>query len=333
MKKLFILLGAAAVLLTAACSKPNEGKKAADKADMAELSINLSGGVLTKATGNYDSKEFTINNVQVFCFDVATGVLDYATKNLSQAAQTTTDLKLNTTKGTKHIYALVNCRDLSDIASESALLSAVTNFDSNSIDSGFEMVSPTDPVPTYTITGNQAIEIPVKRIVAKIIVGRLEASFEQVSIRSVDFIIEKIYLTNVAASNNYGLTATPSAYYDGSDTDLASSHPSVPGMIAETGLSYNLKNSGSSEVAHGFYVYPNSSVNQTSVVVVGSLNGAAQVYSFPIKMAIERNKVYSIERIKFKNPASDDVFADLDLTITVQDWDETVTMVDTDFEY
>ena len=312
MKRKLILFCAAAALVALGCSK--ELPKSDAAADRVEVGVTIGGSVATKATGSFAYHESTLKDVQVFCFDKATGVREDYKRGESNT------VKLSITTGTKRIYALANCPDLGAVTTEASLLSTVTSFSNNSLD-GFEMISPTGSATEQVITGSGNIELSVKRIVAKVLVDKLVAAFEQPSLRPLDFVITKIYMVNVAKNNNYGLSVVPNEYYQGGDNNGSR----INGMIAEEGLSYNLKNGGSSDVQHGFYVYPNSSSNRTKVVIEGTLKGDSQMYAFELP-AIERNKVYDIQEIRITRPSSDNMFADLDVTIRVADWDETVTI-------
>ena len=315
--KRFLLLPALALALVAASCGKEEPAGVDGDAVGGKVTLRVTvGEPATRATGSYDVNEKRVASVQVFCFDKTTGVRE------DYESATGQSLTLQITTGVKRIYALANCPDLSSVTTESALLAAATGFADNSTE-GFVMVSPTGSAAEKVITESGDITLAVKRVVAKILVDKLTASFEQASLRPLDFVIKKIYLGNVAKSNNYGLTAMPNEYYQGSDNN----GDKVNGMIAESGLSYNLKNGGTSDVKHGFYAYPNSSSNATKVIIEATLKGEDQIFAFNLP-ALERNKVYEVQNIMFTKPSTDDMFADVKVTITVADWDETTVLTD-----
>lgn len=305
MKRAIPIFLAAAVIATASCQKDRSDLPAPGKA--VSMTVNISGGTTTRATGSFAEKEAAINGLQVFCFDKATGAVE------DYESGSTKSVTLSITTGTKRIYALANCPDLKAVTSEADLLATVSNLSNNSL-SSFEMISPTGSAAEYVISESGTLNIAVKRIVAKVLVDKIVAAFTSSSLQSADFIINRIYLVNVAKSNRYDLSATPSEYYSGSDDN----GENINGMIRETGLSYNLRNNGSSDVKHGFYVYPNSSANKTKIVIEATLLGAAQVYSFELP-SVERNKVYDISEIKITKIGGD--MSESDINISVSEWE------------
>jgi len=312
MKRVIFISFAAAALVAASCQKEQPAPSIPTKS--VNMTVNVSDGFFTKATGSFSDNEATVTNLQVFCFDKATGATeDYKTSS-------TKSVNLSITTGTKRIYALANCPSLASVTSEAALLATVTNLSNNSL-SSFEMISPTGSGAEYAITESGTLNLVVKRIVAKVLVDKITAAFTTSALQSADFIINKIYLVNVAKSNKYDLSVTPAEYYVGSEDNGAN----INAMIRETGLSYNLKNSASSTVKHGFYVYPNGSANKTKVVIEATLLGANQVYSFELP-AVERNKVYDITEIKITRQSGD--LTDTEVKITVSDWDSVTTITE-----
>lgn len=310
MKRVIPIFFAAVALLVVSCQKERSALSVATRP--VSMTVNVSDGNATRATGSFADNEASVNSLQVFCFDKATGTVeDYRTSSSKSVS-------LSITTGTKRIYALANCPDLSSVASEDALLATVSRLSDNSL-SSFEMISPTGEGAEYAVTESGTLNLTVKRIVAKILVDKISAAFTSSGLQSADFIVNKIYLVNVVKSNRYDLSATPAEYYSGSEDNGTN----VNAMICETGLSYNLKNSGFSTVSHGFYVYPNNSVNKTKVVMEATLLGAEQVYSFELP-SVERNKVYEIEEIKITRQSGD--LTDNEVTITVSDWDDVTTV-------
>lgn len=312
-------------LLLSSCNKERVESPAAPSPAKEKVSValDIANAVSTRASGaSYSSAEGTVSSVQFFCFDSSiSGSPLEASASVSSASA-----KLDITTGSKRIYALVNAPSVSP-ANESELLSAVTKFSDNSL-SSFVMVSPTGSDAQYNVTsGTSSILLSVKRLVAKILVEKLTAAFESESYRALDFIVSDIYIDDAVSENDYSLSKTSGfTYIDGSED--ATNGSAVTGMIHESGLSYNLKNSASSSVEHGFYVYPNPSSVRTKLCVKASLNGSEQLYSFEIPMEIERNKIYKIENVTFTKTAAGELSGGLTLSISVKDWDTTVTVPD-----
>ncbi len=309
MKRIILIGFAAAAIAAASCQKERIVPSVPGKPVV--MTVNVSGGAQTRATGSFADGEKTVNGVQVFCFDKATGIRE------DYKSGSGTSVSLSITTGAKRIYALANCPDLSSVSGESALLATVSNFSNNSL-SSFEMISPTGEGAEYAVTESGTLNLTVKRIVAKVLVDKISAAFTSPSLQSADFIINKIYLVNVARSNKYDLSVTPTEYYTGSEDNGAN----VNAMIRETGLNYNLKNGVSSTVSHGFYVYPNSSANKTKLVIEATLLGTEQIYSFELP-SVERNNVYDITSVTITRQSGD--LTDSEVKITVSDWDSTTT--------
>lgn len=266
----------------------------------------------TRAVGSYDAKEDAMNGIQLFCFD-AGGTLE---KYISPSGITGASVSLNLTKGVKHMYAAVNCPDLSSVTTEQELLDTRSRFDNNSLDGGFEMFGSVN----VEVTGAEKVTIRPKRIVAKVVVMKIVADFEEPGFRSDDFVVTNIYLGNVAKSTDYGMSTVPSEYYVGGDVENSDA---VNAMIYEGGLSVNLKDGGSSTVEHGFYVYPNSSANSTRLILKATLRGQTQTFSFALP-DIERNTVYQIDQIRISKPSDSSLTPEINFNITVAPWEPAV---------
>jgi len=238
----------------------------------------------TKAYGRFETCEDVIRDLQFFCFDAATGVLeDY------RAVTTVSRVLVKCRKGDKRIYALVNVPDLSLIPNEKTLLKTVTSLSHNSL-IGFEMVSALGEGASYRIEESCAFDMAVTRIVCKVLVDRVTGGITDVA---DEFVLTGMWLDNVAADNVYGLDGTPSEYLRGQDNNGAN----VNSLIADFGIGYDLMAGRSSDRVHGFYTYPNSSVeNPTRLVLKARIDYEVQLYSVDLP-PLESNCVYEVTDI------------------------------------
>lgn len=301
-----VFISAMVVLAAVSCSKEASPARAVKPV---EVVVTVADGV-TRATGVTDTQEKRINSVQVFAFDRDLGIReDYSSSSSSS-------ITLKVIPGSKRFYILANCADMSGIMSESALLAKVSYLKDNSL-GAFEMITHEDRV--VTATANTTIEAKVRRLVSKVSLDKVIVAFENESLAGMDFRIKGIYLTSVASSTSYSLTAAPEKYFDGASDNGSQ----VNALIRETGLDINLSGGMSSSpvqhtTKHVFYAYPNSSTSHTRLVLDTTLDGIAQSYSFDLSN-LESNKAYSAE-VKITRQNTE--LSDVDITVTVTDWEE-----------
>ena len=274
--------------------RENEGETVA-------LTVSLQGETLiTKATGIKEANEKKVKKMQVYVLDSSGAVESYK-------SATGESLTLSTTTGSKEIYALVNCPDYPAIASKTELLNTVSQFSANALD-GFEMVG----VLKKTITSTDPTEVvPVKRLVSKVVIGKISARFTSAAYSSLPFTVKAIYLINVAGDMNYGVDGTPSVWYNKSKYESSA----CDFMLYDGNLNRTVTSTTPYTVEHSFYCYPNPtsgdanggtwSARHTRLVIETTLG--QETYYYPITLpAIDRNKTYCVSELIVTRPGSTD---------------------------
>lgn len=300
--KNFTFFATAFAVASILASCQNELENQTDYAgQMVELNVALQGpDIVSKATSIIGSNETKVSKLQVFVLDSQGTVESY--KSVSASS-----LTLSTTTGSKELYALVNSPDCATVKNKTELLAAVSNFSDNSLDS-FAMVGSTKK--TITSTDANAV-IPVKRLVARISIGKITAAFSSPALAAKEFTVKKIYLINVAGDSNYGVSAAPSVWYN----KMKYESSSVDSMTYDGGINAVVTSSAPHDVLHTFYCYPNPTANDanagtwsprhTRLVIETTLGD--KTYYYPITMpVIERNKTYSVTELVVTRPGSDD---------------------------
>lgn len=321
------LLMAAALIMAAACNQKIqtvEEEKVGNENDRVTVTVNVRGGVSTRATGIDENNEKAVSDIQLFVFD-SKGKIDSYAKGESPTFQ----VKVST--GTKDFVALVNCPDLGDKGTKEELMSTVSYLKNNGLDH-FEMVG---ELAGKTITADDAaapaLELTVKRIVSKVVIKKISTAFTSPYLDSLDFKVTGIYLTNAVASNSYAV--------DKKEFDWVNKNGKETENPAEA-LTYDVVNQQITiktpyEVEHAFYCYPNStetdsaekdwSPRYTRLIIETTLGEKVGYYSVKIPN-IERNKVYTVSELVVtrrgsENPWEDITTANAQFTIKVADWD------------
>ena len=263
MKKIFILAAAAATLFSFASCKKDAGVKEAPEA--AAQAVKLTVGIVgsqTKATGiddsNYPATEAKVNNLQVLIFKDNGLTLDgYATVTADPSASPAVDAKsvtVDCTAGERKIYAVVNAPSLAAIAKESDLLSTVSVL-ANEI-SNFKMIGNV----SATLKQDSAINIDVKRLASRIVLKSVKNSLPNAT-QAASFYIKGVYLTNVAADVDLGLSASYSIanWYNKRGFQSANNlgnftFDDIARVKVESGASYS--------VQHNLYAYPNAATDR-----------------------------------------------------------------------
>lgn len=308
MKKSFFLLSAVALLgfCFASCEKNADASKA-PKGDPIQLTVNLASSEMsTRATSGVSAtNEAKVNNLQVLVFIQDGTVLDaYAT------ADDATSLTVSCTAGPRKIYAVCNAPSLASIQSEAALKATISQLSNNNL-SGLEMIGNV----SETLPKSATIEIPVDRLVARVVLRGVTKAFVAPALQAQTFVIDKIYMINVAKDINYGLTSAPSDWYN-----LAMNKNDLPALLCDAPASTV---TGTYSTVHTFYVYPNpANAHSTRLVIEGTLGGVK--YYWPVTMpAMEYNKSYEISSLVLNHRGNDEATGpDQDVQIS----DETISV-------
>ena len=325
MRKITFLAAVAATLCTVACNKNmdtqiNEIPNPANEQERFELKVQVrSGGdlVQTKSTTITPASEVIVNNLQVFVF--RGDALDAYGKVTGED-----EITLSCTAGERQVYALVNCPDLSAIATKTALLAASSQLSGNGPTS-FQMIGHQDEVD---LPDDSPVTIDVHRLAARVVIKKISRDFTVSALAAKSLTIDQIFITNVAGDINYGETASPSVWYN----KMAYSNEQA--LFTYDAPASSLANAASYSTAHSFYAYPNPTVGDaeagswsarhTRLVVKTTLG--TDVYYYPITLPVlQANKSYEIEELILTRPGSDNPdkpvsFQDCTFQLNVVDW-------------
>lgn len=335
MKTSFTLAAAAfAALALTACSRDEAPVRVAEPEYTLKVNVGIPATRAVIAPGNTDDMQ--AHTVQVFVYNAAgelektSGMKDYGT-----------EVSLTISPGLKTVWALVNAPLESGPASLTAFPVTSTPLSANTpsslVMSGSE---------TVTVTGNDNITVNVRHIAAKVVLDKVTRSFTNGSYAGIPMTLKGIFMSNVVAASDYGVTgAVPSEWI--CKQGLLASPPVCADLLADYPLDGDLGEGKTYSVAHTFYVYPNPveedsdaeewCARKTRLVLECDYNGRTCYYPVTIPGSesgagvIQRNKVYHITGLTLTRPGSTDpdskypeVSSDVNCTfqITVSDWEQ-----------
>lgn len=320
---------AAALLAAMSCNKELGESYSSAKDEKIEVGVHLNIPE-TKATNIKPENEKKVNSVQIYVFRDNGELESYDQSNNG-------DITLSVTKGNKDFYALVNA-PAHKYDTKDALLADISYLKNNTL-SNFEMIGS----KSINITGNQTIEIVVKRLVAKVELQKISRKFISASQGAVEMSIDAIYLTNVAGDTEYQEDTTkiktPSIWlnqmgYHSSEADSLLYDGSIPQTLADK---------SEYRVVHSFYPYRNPteanvdggtwSPRHTKLVIRTTYGGKVKYYPIVLPK-LERNKKYVITDLILTRPGSDseDIpvsAADCKFSIKVAEWEDGKTYTET----
>ena len=321
-KVLYFLAAAAATLGTIACNKdlnssaPSQNQLQLEEGQKCELTVGIAGRHLTKATGSTADDEVAVKILQIFVF--RGDALDAYTK-VSSATEAT----LSCTAGDRVIYALVNDVDRSSIKTKTELLAAVSNY-SNTLEGGFAMIGS----ESKKLPQNSTVTINVDRLASRVVVNKITRNFTSAALAAQDLKIEKIWIQNVAADINFGLTAAPTTWLNKMNLDAQTN------KYLSDAPNASVANSSAYETPHTFFCYPNPTADDSSEAtwcarhsrLVVQVKLGTDTYYYPITLPVlEYNKSYEIANLTLTRPGSDNpdvpvTFQDCTFDINIQPW-------------
>lgn len=323
MRKLAFLAAVAATLCTVACNKElpatTQLNTNPEAVQMAELSLSIKGNApATRSTSTeYDDAVSAVSNIQFFVFDGE--VLD-AYKKISSGLSTSMTVKT----GEKTVWAVVNAPDITNVTT----LTQLKAISSTLLDSATRLVMVGSN--TGTVPSEDPIEIEVKRIASRVVVKKVTAAFTNPAYASMACNLVSMYLINVAADVNLGLTAAPTNWY------CKRAYENVAGLgdhLSSTGSNHNLNSSAfDTDCYHYCYPNPTSADSQSTTwsarhtrMVIEVLLGSETFY-YPVTMPVmEPGKSYEIENLTItrkgsNNPDQPISLSDATFEISVKDW-------------
>lgn len=264
-------------------------------AEQASVSISLSLPEETRVTGSSSAGESRINGLQVFVFN-PDGRLE------SSASSSTDTVRLRCRYGEKTIWAVANAPGLTAVTTLGELAASISRLDDNAATS---LVMAGDR--SLTIDSDRSLSIPVSRLCAKVVVGRITKAFTSGILQSKRLSLRRIYLTNVAGDRPFGSAGTVSLWYNRlgyrGECDALLCDPvgrDVDPVLEET---------------HVFYVYPNASESAargapwtprcTRLVLEAELEGETCYYVIDLP-GLESNHSYILSDLVLTRPGAGD---------------------------
>ena len=311
-----------------------------EKTATLNVSLDFEDDNHTKATSYVTSQtyETTVNNVQVLVFD-STGALNAYV----DADKSVTGITINTTAGSKTVWAVVNGPDLSSVTTVSGLSAMAIDLGDNSTtaSAGFVMAGST----TCTVSSSTATaSISVRRFVARVALAKVSNSLPD-SYGSLT--VNSVALINVVGNQNLAGAATPSTWYNkmGRKDGATASSQIIDGSSYLASCPTLTFKSISSSVANGssltpstpylLYCYPNSTstdaegwsssftARKTRLVVTATISGTKYYYPIVID-APTRNTAYTVELtitgLGSTDPDKPVVKGSINASVTVQGW-------------
>ena len=289
-RKIFV---AASVLAAMISCERNEGSHSVNTgADKAMLEVRMVSED-TKVSGEGGDEEKSVSDYQVLVYDMSSRSLESYAKPDPDAV----DVQFECRLGEKEIVVLANAPDMSDMISYDAFLVKKSYLADNSEGN---LVMEGNASMDLSLSGG-SVTVDLRRMVSKVILDGITVDFEHDEYDDLDFILKKIYLTNVAGDMTYSAeTADPALWYN---KIVQTSSDDVDGMILETFTDVNLKGATDYTSSHHFYCYPNPYENDdfslqwsprpTRLVVEAELGG--EVFYYPVSLPVlERNNRYHV---------------------------------------
>lgn len=320
-KKIFCAVLAAVVLL--ACEKVDVVNDA-PKGETTTLKIVMDSEP-TKASGEGGDEEKAISSYQVLIYDMSSRMLEaYATP-----VPTSTSVSMRCTTGPKEVIVLANAPDVSSIVSYDTFLKTKSLLSDNAVG---DLVMEGSASPNLTAAGG-SVTVTIRRVVSKIVLDGITTEFELDAYDNMDFILKKVYLTNVAADKCYlSESPEPTSWYN---KIVQTSNNAVDAMIYDKISDVNIKDTKKYTTKHHFYCYPNPyqddtfsadswTPRPTRLVVEAELGGV--LYYYPVSLPeLEQNVRYYVS-LKIVRPGATSPEQDMDkyavtFNIVIDDWD------------
>lgn len=329
MKKM-IFVAALACAAVVSCER-NEETQSADHDEKVMLAVRMSAGE-TKVAGEGGAEENVVSDYQVLVYDMASRSLEaYETPDPDAV-----EVSFRCRVGKKEIIVLANAPDVRDIVSYDDFLKKRSFLADNS--EGRLVMEGHAPMD-LSVSGGDVV-VNLSRMVSKVILDGITVNFEHDEYDETDFVLKKVYLTNVAGDMTYlAETPDPAGWYN---KIVQTTSEDVDGMISETLGDFNMKGLTDYTSSHHFYCYPNPYVDDdfsaqwsprpTRLVVEAELG--EETFYYPVSLPkLERNNRYHVSlhiaRPGTKNPEQDMERQAASFTINVVGWQGETTVSET----
>ena len=297
--------------LFSACNKTEDCTICYANPAVLEITLCLEQEPTTKATAYLSSQTYEkqVNNVQILVFD-SSGALNI----YKDVGTSTSGISINTTTGSKTIWAVINGPSLTSIKTLSALRNTAVDLGNNSTTAseGFVMSGSSE----ITVgSASTSVSIQVERLLSRValqkITNSLPASYGTMTINNV-------CLANVVGNQNLAGAATISTWYnkmgrkDGATASsqiidgatYLASHPTLTFKSVESSVASGASHTPTTPYL--FYMFPNSTSNdvtgwatsftarKTRLVVAATIGGMKYYYPVVIDTP-SRNNAYTVE--------------------------------------
>ena len=307
-----------AALILAACNS----EIVEDHSDYDEYWYDLTVGLPDSRTKvsekNSPGTPDAINTLQVFVFDEG-GILEASDMTESES------VVLTCKTGPKKVVSLVNAPEMTDVTTYSALCSASSFLEDNTIDS-MVMSGETE----VNLTATSSVTIPVSRLAAKVVLRQVMNNFRFKSDQDAEFLVTHVYLLNVGAERGYLSAATPKQWYNMMELDTFDSPAFTYEQLSSP---VKLPYSSTWTADKYFYCYPNPtetdssdetwSARRTRLVLEATLDGEVMYYPVTLPV-IEPNSSYEVTvKITRRGSPSPDIPVTgiaAEFSVDVQSW-------------
>ncbi len=317
-----IFSAAMLALVLVSCEK-KESVPVDDARETVPLEIRLVSEE-TKALGEGGTEEKTVSNYQVLIYDMSSRMLEaYATPDPSAVS-----VSMECTTGPKEVVVLANAPDVKEIVSYDTFLKTKSRLADNSIGN---LVMEGSASPNLTAAGG-TVNVDIRRVVSKVVLNGITVDFELDAYDNMDFVLNKVYLTNVAGDKSYlAEDADPASWYN---QLVRTSAPEVDAMIYEDLGNLNIKTTREYKKQHHLYCYPNPHTTDTFAsdvwsprptrLVVEATLGNVQYY-YPVSLPeLKQNTRYYVS-LHIIRPGATSPEQDMDkyavsFKITIEEW-------------
>lgn len=278
----------------------------------------------TKVAEEGGNEEKSVSDYQVLIYDMSSRMLEaYATPDPAAVS-----VNMQCTTGPKEVVVLANAPDVRGITSYDTFLKTKSRLADNNIG---DLVMEGHASPNLTAAGG-TVNVDIRRIVSKVVLDGITVDFELDAYDNMDFILNKVYLTNVAGDKSYlAEDADPASWYN---QMVWTSVPEVDAMVYDDLGNLNLKDTRKYLHQHHFYCYPNPyttdtfapdvwSPRPTRLVVEATLGNVR--YYYPVSLPeLKQNTRYYVS-LHIIRPGATTPEQDMDkhavsFKITVEEW-------------
>lgn len=201
----------------------------------------------TKASDEGDEGESAVVDYQVLIYDASSRMLE------TYAVASSGNVEVKCTRGQKEILVLANAPDVSTALSYDDLLKAKSYLKDNS--RGSFVMEGTKSLDLTSESGTVVID--VRRIVSKVVLTDVTVDFENDRYDELDFILKRVYLTNVPGFRTYLEHKGEIDLWYNQDRVDENLDEGLKSLLYQQIADFNMKNDRSYETRHQFYTYPN----------------------------------------------------------------------------